>query len=326
MFVAQTEKTESLDAKGMFMTNPRADVHDGKARERRSTIEESPVSAEISFKASIPRQIQLLAHREALNIVRDYPALGGRFGVTILLNLLFGLIFLGAGNRDDSDYSNFSSHFGALTMVSIASLFGTAQPVMLGFPFERPMFMREYSTGSYTALAYFISKAVAELPLAFIQIVVQYIIVYFMCGFKGNWILMVLSAWGIGLSASSSAVILGCAVADAKQVTELAPLVFVPQLLFAGFFIRTSQIPVFIRWAQWLCGLKYGMNLLVLTEFNPANPSCQGGAAANCASIISSNDIVSSQWWVYMLLLIVIFTGFRTIGCIVLVQRAKRFY
>jgi hypothetical protein len=65
-----------------------------------------------------------------------------------------------------------------------------------------------------------------------------------MVGMQGSWIYMVLAAWGIGLSASSSAVILGCAVADAKQVTELAPLVFVPQLLFAGFFIRTSQIPV----------------------------------------------------------------------------------
>ena len=326
MFVAQTEKTEDLDAKGMFMSNPRADVHDGKERERRSTIEDSPMSAEIDIKAPISRQILLLSYREALNIIRDYPALGGRFGVTILLNLLFGLIFLGAGKRNDADYSNFSSHFGALTMVSIASLFGTAQPVMLGFPFERPMFMREYSTGSYAAFSYFISKAIAELPLAFAQIVVQYLLVYFMCGFNGNWIFMVLAAWGIGLSASSSAVILGCAVADAKQVTELAPLIFVPQLLFAGFFILTSQIPVFIRWAQWLCGLKYGMNLLVLTEFNPSNPSCQGAAAANCASIISSNDIVSSQWWVYMLLLIAIFIVFRSIGCIVLVQKAKRFY
>lgn len=137
---------------------------------------------------------------------------------------------------------------------------------------------------------------------------------------------MVLSAWGIGISASSSAVILGCAVADAKQVTELAPLVFVPQLLFAGFFIRTSLIPEFMRWAQWLCGLKYGINLILLTEFDPANASCQGKASSNCHEIIDSNDIKSGEWWIYFLLLVMIFVSFRTIGAFILVQKAKRFY
>ena len=29
---------------------------------------------------------------------------------------------------------------------------------MLGFPLERPIFLREYTTGSYSCLAYFISK------------------------------------------------------------------------------------------------------------------------------------------------------------------------
>ena len=35
------------------------------------------------------------------------------------------------------------------------------------------------------------------------------------------------------------------------------------QMLFAGFFIRTSQIPVFLRWAQYVCVLKYSINLLL---------------------------------------------------------------
>ena len=50
---------------------------------------------------------------------------------------------------------------------------------------------------------------------------------------------------------------LGCAVGDVSQVTELAPVIFVPQLLFAGFFIQTDKIPIFLRWAQYLCGIKY---------------------------------------------------------------------
>ena len=45
---------------------------------------------------------------------------------------------------------------------------------------------------------------------------------------------------------------LGCAVSDVKSVTELSSLLFIPQVLFAGFYTRIDQIPVFLRWAQYL--------------------------------------------------------------------------
>ena len=36
-----------------------------------------------------------------------------------------------------------------------------------------------------------------------------------------------------------------------------------------------SKIPIFLRWAQYLCSLKYAINLVLLTEFAPGNPNCQ---------------------------------------------------
>jgi hypothetical protein len=77
----------------------------------------------------------------------------------------------------------------------------------------------------------------------------------------------------------------------------MAPLLFVPQMLFVGFFISTSNIPIFLRsgrqplhvvpfhlqivlcvftrWAQYLCSLKYSMNIVLLSEFSSSNKSCQ---------------------------------------------------
>jgi hypothetical protein len=65
---------------------------------------------------------------------------------------------------------------------------------------------------------------------------------------------------------------------------------------------------------------------VLLTEFNPSNPSCQGGAAENCSNVLSSNNMKESEWWIYMLLLIALFAGFRILGAIILVKKAKRFY
>jgi hypothetical protein len=45
-------------------------------------------------KSSLMKQLYWLSIRELTNIRRDTTALAARFGITIFLNLLFGLIFL----------------------------------------------------------------------------------------------------------------------------------------------------------------------------------------------------------------------------------------
>jgi hypothetical protein len=60
-----------------------------------------------------------------------------------------------------------------------------------------------------------------------------------MISLQGSFIYIVLAAWGLGSASCSVAVLLGCLVSDVKDVSEMAPLLFVPQLLFAGFFINT---------------------------------------------------------------------------------------
>lgn len=159
-----------------------------------------------------------------------------------------------------------------------------------------------------------------------LQTLAAYILVYFLVNMQGPFFQLVAINWGLGVASASVAVLLGCAVSDVKDVTELSPLLFVPQLLFAGFFVRTSQIPVYLRWAQYLCGMKYAMNLILITEFNPSLPSCDGLAQPQCQGVLSNNNVVESRWWIYMLLLMVLFVAFRVGGALILIEKAKRFY
>lgn len=121
---------------------------------------------------------------------------------------------------------------------------------------------------------------------------------------------------------------MGALVTDVKTITELAPLLFVPQILFAGFFIRTLSIPVFLRWAQWLCSLKYTVNLVLLTEFNLDNASCNTSPAAyqNCKQVLDDNNIVASEYYISIIMLVVLVVVFRVIGPFILARKAKRFY
>lgn len=85
---------------------------------------------------------------EFRGVNRDIGALIGRFGVTFVLSLLYGLIFFQACGKPLDVPSNFGAHLGTVAILLISAMFGTAQPTMLLFPFERPLFLREYSTGT----------------------------------------------------------------------------------------------------------------------------------------------------------------------------------
>ncbi len=77
-------------------------------------------------QAGMWTQFVVLAVRDAQSVFRDRGTLRARFGVTIALNLLFGLLFLGIGDTSSPTYS-IMSHFGALVMIGVSGMMGAAQ-------------------------------------------------------------------------------------------------------------------------------------------------------------------------------------------------------
>lgn len=58
--------------------------------------------------------------------------------------------------------------------------------------------------------------------------------------------MQVLAGWGLGVASCSIAVLLGCWVNRPKAAIELAPLVFIPQLLFAGTYVCSADILIVV--------------------------------------------------------------------------------
>ena len=144
MNLAQIDTVDELEKKNLFQATPSLDTN-AKTRSGSSiSLEQADVQGSdiVLTQSGIMKQLGWLVSREYQNLTRNKAGLGARFGITIFLNFLFGLIFMGAASKDNADNADFSTHFGAMTMVSISSMFGSAQPAMLEFPFERPMFMR----------------------------------------------------------------------------------------------------------------------------------------------------------------------------------------
>lgn len=71
---------------------------------------------------------------------------------------------------------------GVLFFITMTIAFNSIQNIILIFPDERPVFLREVGNNMYSVTAYFFGKVVAELPASIITPVVFGSIVYFSIG------------------------------------------------------------------------------------------------------------------------------------------------
>jgi len=252
------------------------------------------------------------------SVTRDKAALCARFGFTLFMNMIVCLIFFQVGDIEEEHY-DVQSHMGALTIVGINAMFGCAQATMLSFPSERPVFLREHMSQMYGVLPYFLSKTLVEFVLLTLQVCEAWLITYWMMNFHGNFFLLAAASGLIGAASSSMGLFLGCTVADVKAAIELSPAIFVPQVMFAGFFIKIEQIPGFLRWVQYICPLKWGMNILLIAEFDNDNIPSAG-------KLLKSNDVEPDNLVLYVVILLVLVGLFRVVAMLLLKKKAKTLY
>eukprot|EP00545_Synedropsis_sp_CCMP1620_P006773 CAMPEP_0119029612 /NCGR_PEP_ID=MMETSP1176-20130426/40607_1 /TAXON_ID=265551 /ORGANISM="Synedropsis recta cf, Strain CCMP1620" /LENGTH=762 /DNA_ID=CAMNT_0006985961 /DNA_START=446 /DNA_END=2734 /DNA_ORIENTATION=- len=326
MNVAQSVELRQLDADGFFPEDEREveDPFEGDETSKHNILGITTHSVGDDFDArpvGFFTELSWLFHRELTNFRRDTAALFSKFGLTLFLGILIGIIFLGVGATDPSEVNNVNSRFGALVICLMMGMFGTAQDALLGFPTERPVFLREYSTNHYSVFSYFMSRLTMEAVVTMAQIFVLTITTYFMIDFQMDYLNYFFITYALSMASTAMAVTLGSAVDDPKLAAEMLPLLFVPQMLFAGFFVATELIPVWLRWAQYLCSLTYALRLMVLEEFSTCLDTSQ-----NCAKIINRIDANSDDTWWYWLVLVGLFAFFRLLALTILAKKATKFY
>lgn len=330
MNVAQSVPVSELDEAGYFPADEREmaeafkvegeegrDILGITVRSRKGDInyDERPVS--------MGTQIVLLFKRELMNFRRDKAALATRFGLTAFLGILIGVIFLNVGSADRAVSVNINSQFGALIICLMMGMFGTAQDALLQFPTERPVFLREYSTNHYSVLSYFASRLTMEVVLVFAQILELSMFTYFMIDFQMNFAVFIAIIFMLAIASTAMAVFLGSSVEDPKLATEMLPMLFVPQMLFAGFFVATDLIPSWLRWAQYLCSLTYAVRLMMIEEFSDCEP---GQATENCNNLLDNAHAEDDDSWWYWLVLLALFVVARLGALTLLRKKATKFF
>jgi len=240
--------------------------------------------------------------RDWKNFYRNKFAVILRFVINFVMQSIIGVCFWRVGAKEDIE-----TRFGAIVLISTSSMFSTAQVVLLSFALDRAVFSRDYQNGSYGAGAWVLSKSLVEIPNLLALMAFTTVLWYFYMQLQGNYFLLTVMFTCLGYCAASMAMVLGTIGKDAKRSLEMAPLIFVPQILFTGFFIPISRIPKVLRWVQWTCFLKFGVNMLMIVELFDEDESDK-------QVVFDKLDIVESSWAIYFTILIMIPVITRTLA------------
>jgi ABC-type multidrug transport system permease subunit len=158
-----------------------------------------------------------------------------------------------------------------------------------------------------------------------IQVFIMVTIIHSMVGFRGSYENFFLITFALAMTATAMAVTLGVlAGGDVGVAQQLIPIIFIPQLLFSGFFVATDLIPKILRWAQSLCVLTYAVRLLLVEEFY--NCSDNSLELANCNYLLASTKSDVEDTFSNWMILLCQFVVWRCIALFLLRKSATKFY
>ena len=288
----------------------------------------------MSQSSSLYLQFTELMKREFLILLRDPRPSKIRLGQVIIFSLLCGTLYWQLPYTAEG----LRNRFGAIFFLTInSSMNGLIGTVVL-FPQQRLLFERERDANMYYTTTYLMAKLIAQLPEQMLFVFIYVVICYWMVGFDSKFFEIYISALLSVLSVGSVGLVGGCFANNVGEALQFMPVAFVPFILFTNFMVSLDQIPVWIRWLEWIDPFKYVVDALSITEYRgqlheciPGTDTCvyngdeylkQIGAGYASDNVIGNwihtwSDSVRFDWICLVLCII----GYRFIVWLILVRR-----
>ena len=184
------------------------------------------------------------------------------------MTALFAILLFYNTDQTEAGLQNIK---GSLFFITMNIAFNAIQNVILIFPDERPVFLREVNNNMYKTGPYFWAKIVSELPFSLMTPVVFGSIVYYAIGYTSyfeNFIMFLLTLILIYNASSGYSLIISAGFSDKQLAVTLTPVLIIPFMLFAGFFVSSDKIPPYLKEFEYLSIFKYGYESLMHNQFD----------------------------------------------------------
>lgn len=273
-------------------------------------------------------QVNVLAHRNALRLLRDKMAFRLQVIQTLIFAFLLGSIFFQL-ELNQQGIPNFA---GAFFYIVTDQVYAASMPGLCSVPVELPMVYREQEVGLYNVAAWFVAKNLCELPIQLILPVIELIPIYLLLGI-GQGVQVFLTMQLLLIAMNSCCVAFGYAVGCVCRRIDIAPIVgniiIMPLLLLGGLFVNSDAVPYLLRWIEHITPFKYGYygfmrifwQSVSAIECNPQEENCW---ARSGADVLAKYNIVDRPVWHDIATLLMLGIAFRVAGLVALQLTVRR--
>nr|CAD7404673.1 unnamed protein product [Timema cristinae] len=198
---------------------------------------------------------------------------------------------------------------------------------------ELPVFKREHFNGMYRTDVYFLCKSIAEIPV-FIAIPVIFIsISYYMIGLNPDperFLMAVITLTLVSNVATSYSYLISCVSSNVEMALTIGPMVIIPFLLFGGFFLNNSSVPIYFKLISYLSWFKYANEALLLNQWEGVDHIDCTASNTTCPKnglvVIEKLNLIVGNLDIDLLSLAGLIIGFRFLAYLALLSRTYRSY
>lgn len=212
-------------------------------------------------------ELGILLGREFKCLFRNKIYLGATIVQTIFISVILGLTYF----QIPLDQNSVQTRIGTLFFISTNLIFSIVQPIILIWPLEKMILLRERASHSYRVSSAFLAKSISILPLRMTASFIFGTILYLLLGFQlsaikyGIFIAIIIT---FSFCAQSLGLFLGSVSPNVHMSQILAPMLIVIFLMYGGNIGNDSSIPIALSWIQYISPLKYAYAALFQNEFS----------------------------------------------------------
>lgn len=206
---------------------------------------ESVLSARSGSRVGWWTQFTTVLVRTLLIKLRDPAAMSTQMGTAVFMGLLFGAIYWCTYDKAP-EYALLDAQM----TVTITVVMGAFMPfdVVLSFPVERRIFLRERNAGLYCSSALFFGRILSDMPQHILAGATMALIIYPMAGLRmglGVWVLVNIGGILVGAAIMQAA---GALSRTFEEANMMVMVILMMSMVLSSAFVR--ETPGWIEWAR----------------------------------------------------------------------------
>ncbi|KAG7541481.1 ABC transporter-like [Arabidopsis thaliana x Arabidopsis arenosa] len=283
----------------------------------------------VRYKSSRITEISLLSSRFWKIIYRTRQLLLTNFLEALVVGLVLGTIYLNIGTGKEG----IKKRFGLFAFTLTFLLSSTTQTLPI-FIDERPILLRETSSGLYRLSSHILANTLVFLPYLLLIAIIYSVSLYFLVGLCFSWqafAYFVLVIWIIVLMANSFVFFLSSLAPNYIAGTSLVTILLAAFFLFSGYFISKESLPKYWLFMYFFSMYKYALDALLINEYSCLHNKClvwfEEASVNSClvtgGDVLDKNGLHERHRWFNVYMLLGFFVLYRVLCFLILLKRVS---